>query len=286
MVTSNLFNLLNPFKLAPYVFFGNKMLFPTEIAPALVENDLCKSVGKTRPLGGGSINNSYSVETDRGMLFVKVNMALDSADMFAAENESLLALSAVVPNFTPKPLLHSPFPGRDDGSAFLVTEFVPLASRSGAAAMQRELAKRVARLHETESPTGMFGFHTDTMCGSTRQENGWTSSWEEFFREKRLKALVRLCVQKWGPDDEVEKLMERICDKVVPVLVGRLKGVRPVLLHGDLWSGNWGVNSDTGEPVIYDPSSYYVCPFFLFKIRFVALEQSLRLLIIIRARQK
>lgn len=31
----------------------------------------------------------------------------------------------------------------------------------------------------------------------------------------------------------------------------------PVILHGDLWSGNKGVDGDTGQPVVYDPSSYY-----------------------------
>ncbi|EEB98414.1 hypothetical protein MPER_02080, partial [Moniliophthora perniciosa FA553] len=33
--------------------------------------------------------------------------------------------------------------------------------------------------------------------------------------------------------------------------------IQPVLLHGDLWSGNAGTDSSTGQPVIYDPSSYY-----------------------------
>lgn len=32
---------------------------------------------------------------------------------------------------------------------------------------------------------------------------------------------------------------------------------RPVLLHGDLWSGNVATDSATGEPILFDMSSYY-----------------------------
>lgn len=32
---------------------------------------------------------------------------------------------------------------------------------------------------------------------------------------------------------------------------------KPVLLHGDLWSGNISTDSNTGEPILYDMSSYY-----------------------------
>jgi fructosamine-3-kinase len=31
---------------------------------------------------------------------------------------------------------------------------------------------------------------------------------------------------------------------------------RASLLHGDLWSGNWGAD-EQGDPVIYDPACYY-----------------------------
>jgi len=32
---------------------------------------------------------------------------------------------------------------------------------------------------------------------------------------------------------------------------------RPVIIHGDLWSGNVGVNSATAKTVVFDPSSCY-----------------------------
>jgi protein-ribulosamine 3-kinase len=44
--------------------------------------------------------------------------------------------------------------------------------------------------------------------------------------------------------------------RVIPKLLGPLK-IRPALLHGDLWSGNVGIDATSGQPIIFDPSSYY-----------------------------
>ena len=57
------------------------------------------------------------------------------------------------------------------------------------------------------------------------------------------------------------------------ILIGSLD-IKPVILHGDLWvwkiddmlctlifffiqSGNVGVDKTTGQPIIFDPASYY-----------------------------
>jgi protein-ribulosamine 3-kinase len=33
--------------------------------------------------------------------------------------------------------------------------------------------------------------------------------------------------------------------------------IEPTLCHGDAWQGNWGVDNNTDEPVIYDPCAVY-----------------------------
>ena len=43
--------------------------------------------------------------------------------------------------------------------------------------------------------------------------------------------------------------MKSICEKY-------FKNVKPSLLHGDLWSGNYLI-SDSGIPYLIDPSVYY-----------------------------
>jgi fructosamine-3-kinase len=44
--------------------------------------------------------------------------------------------------------------------------------------------------------------------------------------------------------------------RVIPKLLGP-SSIQPVLLHGDLWSGNTGTDPSTDQPVIFDPTSFY-----------------------------
>ena len=134
------------------------------------------------------------------------------------------------------------------------------------------LAQKVAKLHLTEAspPSGqkvpMFGFPMSTYCGSTPQKNDWCVSWAHFFAENRLRSICRIIEQNHGTDAELERLMDRLITAVVPRLLGngRLggkRGIKPVLVHGDLWEGNKGKgkfgNVDGIEPVTFDPSSCY-----------------------------
>jgi protein-ribulosamine 3-kinase len=41
------------------------------------------------------------------------------------------------------------------------------------------------------------------------------------------------------------------------LLYGFVPAPKPVILHGDLWSGNVGYDKTSGQPKIFDPSSYY-----------------------------
>jgi len=69
-----------------------------------------------------------------------------------------------------------------------------------------------------------------------------------------------------GKDLELEKLVEATASTVVPRLLGRDhlnngNEVTPVVVHGDLWSGNAGrgIIGGQGEKqdVVYDPSACY-----------------------------
>lgn len=46
--------------------------------------------------------------------------------------------------------------------------------------------------------------------------------------------------------------------RAVPVLLGTLTPApEPVIIHGDLWSGNYGVEEHTSQARIFDPASYW-----------------------------
>lgn len=123
----------------------------------------------------------------------------------------------------------------------------------------------------------MFGFPVPTCCGETQQENGWRESWAEFYGENRLTWILKQAEAKQGKDSELRSLVERIVVEVVPRLLGDGHvtapdggPIQPVIVHGDLWSGNKGrgVLSDDGgvEEVVFDPSACYAHSEFEFGI--------------------
>jgi protein-ribulosamine 3-kinase len=70
-----------------------------------------------------------------------------------------------------------------------------------------------------------------------------------------------------GTNKELRDLVETTASKVVPRLIGddhlnNGKGITPVVVHGDLWSGNSsvgtiGTKGGDPEPVVYDSSACY-----------------------------
>jgi fructosamine-3-kinase len=112
----------------------------------------------------------------------------------------------------------------------------------------------------------MFGFPVTTCCGDTPQDNSFKESWPDFYANNRLRFILHRSEISNGKDAELHKLVEATASTVVPRLLGddhlnNGQGVTPVVVHGDLWSGNAsrgsiGSNGDV-EDVVYDPSACY-----------------------------
>ncbi|KAG7099588.1 hypothetical protein E1B28_001418 [Marasmius oreades] len=183
--------------------------------------------------------------------FVKLGSSTD-IEQFNGEAESLKAIDTAAPGLAPKVFLS----GTENERPYFVSEYKDIGPLSRASIA---LAKRLAtELHVHTSPEGKFGFHVPTYCGATRMKNGWFDTWEECFKEKIGELLEYLEAQ--GKRNAIYKGLcvrgERVMNEVIPKLLGPLD-IKPVLLHGDLWSGNAGTDASTGQPVIFDPSSYY-----------------------------
>ena len=102
-----------------------------------------------------------------------------------------------------------------------------------------------------------------TCCGATEQDNSWRTSWSEFYADNRLRHITRQAIRNNGSDPELEEAVEIVAGKVVPRLIGDdvVKNITPVVIHGDLWSGNHSKGQIGGrggcEEVVYDPSAVH-----------------------------
>ncbi|KAF9454089.1 fructosamine kinase [Macrolepiota fuliginosa MF-IS2] len=179
--------------------------------------------------------------------FVKAGSPSEN-EQYMGEAQSLEAMGHAAPGLVPKVFSY----GADtNGSPYFISEYKNMTGLTEEAA--EILAKRLAvELHQYKSQRG-FGFEVPTYCGATRQKNGWHDTWEKCYDALIGNLLEGL--SKKGYEDLVG-LGEEVRNSVIPKLLGQLN-IQPVLLHGDLWSGNVGVDSSTGQPVIFDPSSYY-----------------------------
>jgi protein-ribulosamine 3-kinase len=202
--------------------------------------------------------------------------------MFDGEHASLNAIHGVVPDLCPRSWGWGKLDGDDGGGGgkggyFLATEFLELGGSSrggGGKGSGMSLAQKMGKLHSTPAPVPegyerpMFGFPVKTCCGETPQENGWKESWAEFFAENRLVMILEASEKNNGKDGQLRKVVEGVVSKVVPRLLGDghlggKDGVKPVVCHGDLWSGNKGRGAFVGregggvEEVVFDPSVVY-----------------------------
>lgn len=202
------------------------------------------SVDSERPVSGGCINRAFRIEGGGREYFVKLNEPR-AAEMFAAEAEALQALRSTESVRVPAPICH----GRTNAFSYLVMEYLELG-RERAESAER-LGTRLAQLHRH---TGRHhGWHRDNTIGSTPQPNTPDEDWLGFWRERRLGHQLHLAAGR-GFGGALQGKGERLMDALPQLLSGHRPP--PSLLHGDLWSGNYGALRD-GTPVIFDPASYY-----------------------------
>ena len=197
-----------------------------------------------RTVGGGGINQAFKLPGDPRPLFVKIIRAA-ALPVFEAEAEGLESLGAAGGVAVPGVL----DVGCEGDTAWLALEWIELSGRTAAA--QRRLGRQLATQHRATAKT--FGWHRHNTIGATPQRNTPSDNWLDFYRSERLGLQLELARQNGLPRQLLTKGRQ-----VAERLESFFMEYRPEasLLHGDLWSGNWGADAG-GTPYIFDPAVYH-----------------------------
>lgn len=193
-------------------------------------------------VSGGCINQGYAISNEKITYFVKLNQA-SYGEMFAAEMLGLQQMYETNTIRVPKPVCW----GNTNNSSYIVLEWLEMSD--GNSKSWQQMGRNLAIMHKTISNKG-FGWDINNTIGSTPQINTWKSDWIEFYTEHRLGYQFQLARRRGGRFPLEEKLLASI-----PELLAD-HHVEPALVHGDLWGGNAGFTVD-GEPVIFDPATYF-----------------------------
>lgn len=192
---------------------------------------------------GGCISKTYRATSKAGKhWFVKTNRP-DQDAMFYAEYAALEALSNSQTIRIPQPLAA----GSNEFISYLIMEYIPLHADGN----QHHAGEKLAAMHQHTAE--LFGWQQDNTIGSTPQSNHQHTDWVAFWREERLLPQLNLAKDNGYTLPAYEqglKLAEQFA-----VLFSNYTPASS-LLHGDLWGGNLSFDAD-GNPVIYDPATYY-----------------------------
>tara|TARA_B100001094_G_scaffold326257_1_gene382041 strand:+ start:654 stop:1529 length:876 start_codon:yes stop_codon:yes gene_type:complete len=199
-------------------------------------------------LGGGDVGCSRQIRlADGNTVFVKSYAEKDIAKAEAAGLKSLKATNTVnVP-----PVLYV-------SDYLLVLPWIEGHSSSEDALY--ELGKALAGLHKSPLEFEGFGYSENNFIGASPQENmpmNGENSWAEFFGQKRLwfqgKRLENSPLLSAANRLKILNLLEKLIWKLPELL--QTQESWPSLLHGDLWKGNYMIDTD-GKAWLIDPAVY------------------------------
>ncbi len=201
------------------------------------------TINLVTPLRGGDIARSYLLETSSGQYFCKLANGHSAYDMFYKEQMGLESIAKTKTIRVPRIY----YCGELGDGAGLVMEYI--STKSPTSADYERLGQQLAQLHKTSCP--VFGWKTDNYIGSLLQSNKDSAHWPSFYLEERLVPQLTLS-SRLGMLSEKEIPGVRTMSEVVRQL---LPETNPVIVHGDLWAGNFLISRD-GSPCLIDPAAY------------------------------
>ena len=218
-------------------------LSPTEI------NEICEELGETYPksieqVHGGDIHNAWRIEFSNKKLFLKRNIR--NKKFLEFEKYCLQNLRKYINQenlVIPEVIAYKNIKNIE----ILLIEWIDMHNFD-----QKKLGKGLGELHlkSAESNPKMFGFPVEGFIGTTDQKKGLEDNWIDCFLNLRI--IPQLLILK-------SRILDKeIINKVKEKIKTELLNHEPInaLVHGDLWSGNAGMDKN-GKGVIFDPASWW-----------------------------
>ena len=212
-------------------------------------SEICIRLGKsniinTQQIWGGSINNSWKINFDDSIYFLKKNER--SQKLLEFENYCLKDLEQYI-DFedlsVPRVFDYFVF----DTNEYLLLEWIEMNNDN-----QKKLGKGLAKMHlnSNKKNPSKFGYSKEGFIGTNKQIKGWEDNWVDCFLELRIEPQISLFKNNF--------LDRGLINQIKSKVKFQLSNHEPMnsLIHGDLWSGNAGSGSQ-GEGIIFDPSCWW-----------------------------
>lgn len=195
--------------------------------------------------GSSTFSQTARIRTEEGLdFFIKCSEQVPF-EAYRAESDGLRMLSRHTDMCVPEVIGSGTLEGRN----FILMQYV--GSVPTDTQYWTRLGSGLATLHAWSASD--FGYQHSNYIGTLLQRNTWTSNFDTFFIEERLRIQAGLAVYEGRMDPSLLARFESLYRRVES---GFFPKERPSLLHGDLWSGN--VWCAAGQlPVLADPAVHY-----------------------------
>ena len=212
-------------------------------------SEICNQLGRESPINfkqvyGGNIHQTWQLEFKDKKFFLKKNQRKKRFLKFEAQ--CLRNLQKNANNqflIIPKVISYLQLQDKE----LLLLEWINIQNGD-----QKKLGKGLGEMHikSAESNPQKFGFPVEGFIGTSKQTKGWENIWIDCFINLRIKPQLSFLNDSFI---NIET-KNRIHKKIRSALIGHI----PLnsLVHGDLWSGNTGIDQ-YGKGVIFDPASWW-----------------------------
>ena len=212
-------------------------------------SEICDHLGVSSPKNitkvlGGNIHESWRIEFENNKFFLKRNKKEKKFLQF--EEHCLHSLKKNIDEedlIIPKVIKYLTV----NDTELLLMDWIDMQNGD-----QKKLGRGLGKMHlkSAESHQKKFGYPVEGYIGLTNQNKGWVNNWEDCFINLRIKPQLSIL--------KVDFLDIKTKEKIIKKIKLELIKHKPlnVLVHGDLWSGNVGINQD-GRGVLFDPASWW-----------------------------